>query len=102
MKEAGVNVGSLPLIVLRSRSPLPPEFIARSAEIEEERAAAEVAQVSRSTRGLSLIVQNSGHYIHLDRPEAVAAAILYVIDQARNDMAASNASTVGGLSKEAN
>jgi pimeloyl-ACP methyl ester carboxylesterase len=36
-----------------------------------------------STKGELVVVKNSGHYIHIDQPDAVVDAILKVIEQAR-------------------
>jgi hypothetical protein len=40
---------------------------------------------ARSTRGVSLMVANSGHYIQLDQPDVVVSAIETVVHQVREN-----------------
>ena len=85
------NYGNMPLIVLTSTKvpELPPgtpdaastraTFAAMDAEMH--RGHAELAALS--TRGVQRLVPDSGHYIQLDQPDAVIAAIKEVISAAR-------------------
>jgi hypothetical protein len=41
--------------------------------------------VRLSSRGTQVIAKNSGHYIQLDRPDVVIAAVRQVVDQARHE-----------------
>ncbi len=87
---AAGTLGDMPLIVL-SRDPdkllhdLSPDLEKQFADTWEKMQE-ELAQLS--TRGRQTIVKNSGHYIQFDQPEAVAAAIRNVVDQARTQQAA--------------
>jgi pimeloyl-ACP methyl ester carboxylesterase len=84
VRAARRNLGDIPLIVL-VREPSPRQ----GNETQEERDAlnkvradlsAETAALS--TRGTVRIVHNSDHYIQLDQPEEVTAAILEVVRSA--------------------
>ena len=86
------NYGEMPIIVLTSTKvpELPPgtpdaasaraTFAAMDAEMH--RGHAELAALS--SRGVQRLVPDSGHYIQLDQPDAVIAAIKEVISAARN------------------
>lgn len=79
------NLGDIPIVVL-TKEPSPPT----GTETPELRAAknavwlrlhAEIAAMS--SRGRRLTVENSGHYIQLERPEVVVRAIREVLDATR-------------------
>ena len=86
------NYGAMPIIVLTSTKvpELPPgtpdaanaraTFAAMDAEMH--RGHAELAALS--SRGVQRLVPDSGHYIQLDRPDAVTAAIEEVISATRD------------------
>jgi len=86
------NYGEMPIIVLTSTKvpELPPgtpdaasaraTFAAMDAEMH--RGHAELAALS--SRGVQRLVPDSGHYIQLDQPDAVIAAIKEVISSARD------------------
>ena len=86
------NYGEMPIIVLTSTKvpELPPgtpdaasaraTFAAMDAEMH--RGHAELAALS--SRGVQRLVPDSGHYIQLDQPDAVIAAIKEVISAARD------------------
>jgi len=86
------NYGAMPIIVLTSTKvpELPPgtpdaanaraTFAAMDAEMH--RGHAELAALS--SRGVQRLVPDSGHYIQLDRPDAVIAAIEEVISATRD------------------
>lgn len=69
-REAG-GLGELPLVVLS----------AGNASGGRLAAHAELARLSR--RGTHVVVHTAGHWIHLDEPEVVVAAIREVVGQAR-------------------
>jgi len=85
--EAGKtgSLGDLPLVVLshdpeKPSAELPPD-LAKSTNEAWEKMQEELGHLS--TRGTQTIVKDSGHYIQLDEPEAVIAAIHSVVEQAR-------------------
>jgi pimeloyl-ACP methyl ester carboxylesterase len=45
-----------------------------------------------STRGINIIVPNTGHYIQFDNPQVVVDAVLQAVHIARDDLAAQPAS----------
>ena len=84
VRAAYRSFGNIPLIVL-TRQPPPRE----GSETQEQRDAknrlwivlhSEIAGLS--TRGTRRTVENAGHYIQLDRPQEVKAAILEVVRSA--------------------
>jgi pimeloyl-ACP methyl ester carboxylesterase len=80
--ESG-SLGAVPLIVLTRGQ--------RSTNMNEDQAATELRlwdelheSVARlSSRGSHRVVQDAGHYIQLDQPDAVVTAVLEVVEQAR-------------------
>jgi pimeloyl-ACP methyl ester carboxylesterase len=79
-REAGA-LGDIPLVVLSAGN-----TNGRRLEAHEE-----LARLSR--RGTHVVVRTAGHWIHLDEPEAVVAAIREVVEQARKRFAALAASS---------
>lgn len=81
------NYGNMPLAVLTSEktpaAALPTEQPARTAALEAlwNKSHDEMAALSR--RGSNRIVPGTGHQIQLEQPQAVAAAIARVVEQAR-------------------
>lgn len=79
------SLGDLPLAVL-SRGPdnpqpdLPDDLV-KPANQAWQRMQEELAHLS--TRGTRVIANNSGHYIQMDRPDLVIAAVRSVVDEAR-------------------
>jgi pimeloyl-ACP methyl ester carboxylesterase len=49
---------------------------------EDENAAIQKETAALSTRGKQRVVPGAGHVIHADKPEAVADAVLEVLNQA--------------------
>jgi pimeloyl-ACP methyl ester carboxylesterase len=80
-REQAHPLGDIPLIVLtRGNS----ETTGPMAQQHEERRQREQAELAtRSRRGTQTIVPGTGHHIDVERPEAVAAAIMEVVRQAR-------------------
>jgi pimeloyl-ACP methyl ester carboxylesterase len=75
-------LGGMPLIVLvRGR---PEEHGPQASFVEDEHRNDEAALVDLSTRGRLVVVPNSGHHIHLERPDAVVAAIREAFVAARS------------------
>ncbi|HET7225584.1 MAG TPA: alpha/beta hydrolase [Candidatus Eisenbacteria bacterium] len=66
-------LGDMPLVVLMRGRQDGSDSTAKVAEDEHRKD--EAALVDLSTRGRLVIVPNSGHHIHLERPDAVVAAI---------------------------
>jgi pimeloyl-ACP methyl ester carboxylesterase len=92
---ASGTLGDIPLVVLshdpnKSSTELPAD-LAKPTNEAWEKMQEELAQLS--SRGKQSIVKGSAHYIQMDRPEAVVAAIHDVVDQARqanNQQSSSN------------
>lgn len=79
------SLGDLPLIVLshdpdKPSSEMPPD-LAKSTNEAWEKMQEELAHLS--SRGVQKIVKNSGHYIQIDQPTAVADAVHDVVSQVR-------------------
>lgn len=79
------DLGDIPIVVL-TKEPSPPT----ATETPELRAAKNAVWLrlheeiaAMSSRGRRLTVENSGHYIQLDRPEVVVNAIREVLDAAQ-------------------
>ena len=91
-RRAARPFGSMPVIVLTR------DASADAAGANDEEAKREEARwldghnrlAARSSRGESIIVAGAGHEIELDKPEAVDAAILKVIAEARSGHTAVN------------
>lgn len=78
------SFGSIPLIVL-TRSELSTNMRRESAELELKLWSEMHDQIVQlSTNGSTRVVEGAGHYIHVDRPEAVIDAISEIVDAARN------------------
>lgn len=73
--------GDKPVIVMTSGKNF--EHADRRAERDAEWKAGHDRLAARSTRGVSLMVPDSGHYIELDRPDAVISAIETVLREVR-------------------
>jgi pimeloyl-ACP methyl ester carboxylesterase len=80
------SLDDLPLVVLSQDpdSPQPdlPEDVVKPTSDAWQQMQQELAELS--TRGTRVVVKKSGHYIQLDRPEAVMEAVRHVLDQARH------------------
>jgi pimeloyl-ACP methyl ester carboxylesterase len=84
-RAAQPHLGALPLRVLSHgvAQPVPamPDDVNRAYEASWQAMQAELATLS--TTGQREVAEQSGHMIHHDQPERVAAAIRAVVDQAR-------------------
>ena len=79
------SLGDMPLVVL-SHDPEKPSFdfppdLAKPVNEAWEKMQEETAHLS--TRGTQTIVKNSAHYIQIDQPDAVIAAVHAIVNQAR-------------------
>jgi pimeloyl-ACP methyl ester carboxylesterase len=74
--RAQANPPDVPLIVLTATTGKLPALQSRSTALLAEVAAA-------APRGRQILVENAGHYIHHDRPDAVVDAITTVLTEAR-------------------
>ncbi len=81
--KAARSWGAMPVIVLTSGGNF--ERADRRAERDAEWKAGHERLAQRSSCGLSEMIQDSGHYIQLDRPDAVILAISTVVGQVRQD-----------------
>jgi pimeloyl-ACP methyl ester carboxylesterase len=81
--EAARAWDALPVIVLTSGGNF--ARADRKAERDAEWKAGHDRLAARSTRGVSETIADSGHYIQLDRPEAVILAIETIVGQVRQD-----------------
>ncbi|MFZ0954146.1 MAG: alpha/beta fold hydrolase, partial [Candidatus Sulfotelmatobacter sp.] len=79
------SLGDIPLVVLSHDPDMPqsdlPEDLVKPTNDAWQQMQEELAHLS--TRGKQVIAKNSGHYIQLDRPDLVVAAVRSVVDQAR-------------------
>ncbi len=79
------SLADLPLVVLSQDPDTPqpdlPEDVEKPTSDAWQQMQQELADLS--TRGRRVVVKKSGHYIQLDRPEAVIEAVRQVVDQAR-------------------
>jgi pimeloyl-ACP methyl ester carboxylesterase len=84
------SLGDMPLAVLSHDPDKPsnelPADLAKPMNQAWEQMQQELAQLS--TRGTRSVAKNSGHYIQLDRPDLVVAAVHDVVEQARANSAA--------------
>jgi len=80
------SLGNLPLVVLVS-SPDPTIWgdlsSALIARLEQLRVDLYQEYAALSTNGSLVVVEDTGHYIHLDQPQVVIDAILQVPEMAR-------------------
>nr|WP_295770073.1 alpha/beta hydrolase [Rhodoferax sp.] len=84
------NFGSIPIIVL-THSPYPKgkdetQELRNARTLLWESMHNEIAAMS--TRGINIIVPNTGHYIQFDKPQVVVDAVLQAVHIARDDLAA--------------
>jgi len=80
------SLGDLPLLVLshdpdKPSAELPPDLAKPTSDVWEK-LQEELAHLS--SRGVQRIVKNSGHYIQIDQPTAVADAVRDIITQVRS------------------
>ena len=79
------DLGDIPLIVLTAEKSQDIEALrAKPVVYEQTQIVWQALQnelVSLSTNSMHVIAEGSGHFIHLDRPELVIAAIRQVVDQ---------------------
>ena len=79
------GLGDLPLAVLShdpdKQSDDLPADLARPTNDAWEKMQEELARLS--TRGTQTVAKNSAHYIQIDRPDVVIAAVRCIVDQAR-------------------
>jgi pimeloyl-ACP methyl ester carboxylesterase len=82
---ASGSLGAMPLVVLSHDPDKPqtelPEDLDKPVNDTWQQMQNELAQLS--TASTHVIAKNSGHYIQLDRPELVIAAVRQVVDEAR-------------------
>jgi pimeloyl-ACP methyl ester carboxylesterase len=92
LREVGAadvgTMGDLPLVVLaRGRpDPLPPQIAPPpevSAEVERIWRELQAELAGRSSRGRLVVAERSGHYIQLEQPDLVVAAIRQVVESVR-------------------
>jgi pimeloyl-ACP methyl ester carboxylesterase len=81
-EAAARSFGDLPLVVLTAGTrPLQPgESASERANNSASWKAGHEKLAARSTRGESIVVPNAGHFIHIEQPEAVVAAIRKVVE----------------------
>jgi pimeloyl-ACP methyl ester carboxylesterase len=81
------SLGNMPLAVLSHDPDMPqpglPEDLVKPANDAWQQMQQELVHLS--TSGTQVIAKNSGHYIQLDRPDLVIAAVRQVVDQARHE-----------------
>ena len=75
--KAAHPLGHLPLIVLSRKTPDQPSAIDLDHETHQHEL------VALSDQGELIFVPNTGHHIHLDRPDAVTSAIARILIQVR-------------------
>jgi pimeloyl-ACP methyl ester carboxylesterase len=83
-KKAARSWGDRPVIVMTAGKNF--EQADRRGERDAEWKAGHDRLAARSTRGVSLIFPNSGHYIQLDDPDAVVSAIDTVVRETRTSL----------------
>ncbi|WP_269790342.1 alpha/beta hydrolase [Stenotrophomonas sp. Iso1] len=88
------SFGDRPLIVLTALKPFKPEELAAlemkpedGARFKQEWRTLHAEQTAFSTRGRQQIVPDAGHYIQIDRPDIVIAAVHEVVNEVRADQA---------------
>ena len=89
-RAAPMSLGDKPLIVLTA-GPLPSEVITRQGLSQEQahqmdklHSESQVDLTRRSQNAKQVIVEDSGHYIHVEHPDLVKDAIRQVVEAARN------------------
>jgi pimeloyl-ACP methyl ester carboxylesterase len=86
LDSASGNLGAMPLVVLtagRTMATFPGLDDAERARFASAWMAGHDALAHRSTQGSNVLLANSGHYIQIDQPGEVIAAIGRVVDAAR-------------------
>ena len=86
------SFGNRPLIVLTAMAPFKPEQLEalelkaeQGAKFKQEWKTLHAEQTAFSTRGRQQVVPDATHYIQVDRPEVVIAAVREVVDTVRAD-----------------
>lgn len=86
------SFGSRPLIVLTAMAPFKPEQLTglglkpeQGARFKQEWQRLHAEQAAFSTRGRQQLVPDASHYIQVDRPDVVIAAVREVVDTVRAD-----------------
>lgn len=86
------SFGDRPLIALTALAPFKPEELKtakmtpeQGARFKQEWKTLHAEQAALSTRGRQRIVTDAGHYIQIDRPDAVIGAVRDVVDEVRAD-----------------
>jgi len=89
-RAAPMSLGDKPLIVLTA-GPLPSEVLTSQGLSQEQahqmdklHSESQVDLTRRSQNAKQVIVEDSGHYIHVEHPDLVKDAILQVVEAARN------------------
>lgn len=92
------SFGSRPLIALTAMAPFKPEELeglgikaVDGARFKQEWKALHAEQTALSARGRQEIVPDAGHYIQIDRPDVVIAAVREVVNEVRSDTGTNNA-----------
>jgi pimeloyl-ACP methyl ester carboxylesterase len=88
------SFGNRPVIALTAMKPLSPDELkglnmkaADGERFKQEWARMGAEQAALSTRGRQQIVPDAGHYIQIDRPDIVIAAVREVVGEVRADSA---------------
>ncbi|MGB3846733.1 MAG: alpha/beta hydrolase [Sphingopyxis sp.] len=89
------SFGDRPLVVLTAMAPFKPAELkglgikaSDGARFKQEWKALHAEQAAMSTRGRQQIVPDAGHYIQIDRPDVVIAAVNQVVEAVRAEGAA--------------
>jgi pimeloyl-ACP methyl ester carboxylesterase len=89
-RAAPMSLGDKPLIVLTA-GPLPSEVLTsqglsqeQARQMDELHSESQVDLTRRSQNAKQVIVEDSGHYIHVEHPDLVKDAIRQVVEAARN------------------
>jgi pimeloyl-ACP methyl ester carboxylesterase len=86
MRASSTSIGDTPLVVLTHGKRLPPRPgvpPSTEAEIARIRSEAQRELPKLSTNGVQVIDSRSGHYLQLDNPKLVVAAVCAVVQAAR-------------------
>ncbi len=86
-------LGDTPFTVLASTGltafaadPVPPDFNGRRGELLAKLRIAAATDLSRlSARGTTVVVTGSGHYVQIDRPDAVIEAVRAMLNELTHD-----------------
>lgn len=109
MKDARAvrSFGNRPLIVLTAMAPFKPAELkglgitaSDGARFKQEWKILHAEQAALSTRGRQQIVPDAGHYIQIDRPDVVIAAVREVVGEVRADQGPDNAAGHGATERE--